>query len=155
MKESEIPQQRIIWLATLRLPLQLSTDCSCSVLPTLYILQNHATSYPATYTWIPSPGGISLSWPSCITEHGYRILLYHFLYLDDLQYCTILSCSPVIWTSHAHDTAVSITNYPEMDRRIARALCSSNGRTVRFCCGHTMGQGPDHACMLHVAIYPV
>ena len=47
------------------LSLQLTADCCWTVLSTLYILQNHATSYPATYTWIPSPGGINLSWPSC------------------------------------------------------------------------------------------
>ena len=44
------------YLQTARVPLLL----------TVYILQNHATSYPTTYTWSPSPGGINLSWPSCI-----------------------------------------------------------------------------------------
>ena len=85
-----------------------------------------------------------------ITEHGYRILLYHFLYLDDLV-LTILSCLPVIIEYHMTPQLAALTIWRWIDVLPGRCVAAMGGqlcwllRTPTTL--HRMGRGSDHTCI--------
>ena len=82
-----------------------------------------------------------------ITEHGYRIPLYHFLYLDDLV-LTILSCLPVY---HMTPQLAALTIWRWIDVLPGRCVAAMGGQLCWLLRTptplHRMGRGSDHTCI--------